>query len=140
MNSGRSRDWMWAEAVELIDRVQRLHQRAFAPSRASGGTPAWEPPADMLETEHELLVLVALPGVDLDQTQAFIEDGVLVVRGYRILPPELRTARIHRLELPQGHFERRLPLPAGRYDSVRRAGVNGCLLVTLNKVNGGPRR
>ena len=132
MNSGRSRDWMWAEAVDLIDRVQRLHQRAFAPSRASGGAPHWEPPADMLETERELLVLVALPGVDLDQTEAFI--------GYRILPPELRVAKIHRLELPQGHFERRLPLPAGHYDSVRRAGVNGCLLVTLNKVNGGPRR
>ena len=30
MNSGRSRDWMWAEAVDLIDRVQRLQQQAFA--------------------------------------------------------------------------------------------------------------
>jgi HSP20 family protein len=138
MNSGRSRDWMWAEAVDLIDRVQRLHQQAFAPARGSG-TPSWEPPADVLETEHELLVLVALPGVDLDQTEAFIEDGVLVVRGYRILPPELRIAKIHRLELPQGRFERRLPLPAGHYDSVRRSSVHGCLLVTLNKVNGGPR-
>ena len=140
MNSGRSRDWMWAEAVDLIDRVQRLHQQAFAPSRASGGAPSWEPPADMLETEGELLVLVVLPGVDLDQTEAFIDDGVLVVRGYRILPPELRIAKIHRLELPQGRFERRLPLPPGRYDSVRRSSVHGCLLVTLNKVNGGLRR
>ena len=85
-------------------------------------------------------MLVALPGVDLDQTEAFIDDGVLVVRGYRILPPELRIAKIHRLELPQGRFERRLPLPPGRYDSVRRSSVHGCLLVTLNKVNGGLRR
>lgn len=140
MNSGRSRDWMWAEAVDLIDRVQRLHQQAFAPSRAGGGAPSWEPPADMLETGTTVLVLVALPGVDLDQTEAFIEEGVLVVRGYRILPPELRTATIHRLELPQGRFERRLALPAGRYDAVRRSSAHGCLLVTLHKVNGGPRR
>jgi HSP20 family protein len=89
MSSGRSRDWMWADAVDLIDRVQRLHQQAFAPARASGGAPNWEPPADMLETDGELLVLVALPGVDLDQTEAFIDDGVLVVRGYRILPPRV---------------------------------------------------
>ncbi|ATE64541.1 Hsp20/alpha crystallin family protein [Rhizorhabdus dicambivorans] len=139
MSNGRSRDWMWAEAVDLIDRVQRLHQQAFAPARAGGGTPRWEPPADMIETETELLVLVALPGVDIDKTEAFIEDGVLIVTGARILPAELRTARIHRLELPQGRFERRLPLPAGRYDGVRRSGDHGCLLVTLRKAQGGAR-
>lgn len=133
MNDGRSRDWMWAQAVDLIDRVQRLHQQAFAPARASGGAPRWEPPVDMIETETELLVLVALPGVDLDKTEATIEDGVLVVSGSRVLPAELRTARIHRLELPQGRFERRLPLPAGRYGGVRRSSAHGCLLVTLRK-------
>lgn len=134
MNSGRSRDWMWAEAVDMIDRVQRLRQQAFAPARAGGGTARWAPPADMIETETDLLVLVALPGVDLDQTEAVIEDGVLVVRGARVLPIALRTAKIHRLELPQGRFERRLPLPPGRYDNVRRSSDHGCLLVTLRKV------
>lgn len=140
MTSGRSRDWMWAEAVDLIDKVHRLRQQAFAPARAQGGAATWEPPVDMLETEHELLVLLALPGVDPERTEAFIEDGVLVVRGFRALPGELRTAKIHRLELPQGRFERRLSLPAGHYDSVRRADSHGCLLVTLRKVNGGQWR
>ena len=135
MNSGRSRDWMWAEAVDLIDRVQRLHKQAFAPARASGGTPRWEPPADMIETETELLVLVALPGVDLDTTEAAIEDGVLILCGSRVLPIALRTAKIHRLELPQGRFERRLPLPPGRYESVHRSSEHGCLLVTLRKAH-----
>jgi len=139
MNSGRSRDWMWAEAVGLLDRVQRLHQQAFAPARAGGGVPRWEPPADMIETDKELLVFFALPGVDLDKTEAAIEDGMLVVSGARILPAELRTARIHRLELPQGRFERRLPLPPGRYDAVRRSSEHGCLLVTLRKAHGGGR-
>jgi len=140
MNSGRSRDWMWADAVDLIDRVQRLHQRSFAPMRGGRGAPAWEPPVDMLETEDKVLVLVALPGVDLDQTEAAIEDGVLVVSGQRILPAEVRTAKIHRLELPQGRFERRLQLPAGRYDSVHRSSSHGCLLVSLHKAHGGPSR
>lgn len=137
---GRSRNWMWADAVDLLDRVQRLHQQSFAPARASGGIANWEPPADMLETDREVLVLIALPGVDLDQTEAVIEDGVLIVRGHRILPAELRTAKIHRLELPQGRFERRLPLPGGRYDAVRRSSANGCLLVTLHKLTAGGTR
>jgi len=51
----------------------------------------------------------------------------------RTLPPALRDAVIHRLELPQGRFERRLPLPAGRYRDVRRSAVDGCLVITLEK-------
>jgi len=132
----RSRDWMWADAVDLIDRVQRLHQQSFAPGRSAGGAPGWEPPADMLETEHAVLVLVALPGVDPDRVEAAIEGADLVVAGSRVLPAELRTAVIHRLELPQGRFERRVRLPAGRYAAVRRAVAHGCVVITLEKAGG----
>ncbi|MBB5987197.1 Hsp20/alpha crystallin family protein [Sphingobium lignivorans] len=137
MSSGRSRQWMWADAVGLIDKMERLHREGYSPSRAGRGGVGWEPPVDIIETDHEVLVLVALPGVDPEQAEAFIEDGVLVVRGQRVLPPEIRTARIHRLELPQGRFERRLALPRGRYQDVSRTSAHGCLLVTLHKVNGG---
>lgn len=137
MNSGRSRQWMWADAIGLIDRMERLHQQTYAPALAGGGKGCWEPPVDIIETGSEVLVLVALPGVDPQQAEAFIEDGVLVVRGQRLLPPEFRTARIHRVELPQGRFERRLSLPPGRYQDVRRSSAHGCLLVTLRKANAG---
>jgi HSP20 family protein len=53
--------------------------------------------------------------------------------GARTYPPALRTAVIHRLELPQGRFYRRLRLPAGRYSGVRHAVVDGCLVITLQK-------
>ena len=139
MNSGRSRQLMWADAIGLLDRMERLHQQSFAPSQAGGGMACWEPPVDIIETAAEVLVLVALPGVDPQQAEAFIEDGVLVVRGQRVLPVEFRTARIHRLELPQGRFERRLSLPPGRYHDVRRSSSHGCMLVTLHKASGGGR-
>jgi HSP20 family molecular chaperone IbpA len=130
---------MWADAIGLLDRMERLHQQAYAPSQAGRGMAFWEPPVDIIETAAEVLVLVALPGVDPQQAEAFIEDGVLVVRGQRLLPPEFRTARIHRLELPQGRFERRLSLPPGRYQDVRRSSSHGCLLVSLYKTNNGGR-
>jgi HSP20 family molecular chaperone IbpA len=79
------------------------------------------------------LALVALPGVNPDDAQAVIEEGDLVIAGTRALPPELRTATIHRLELPQGRFYRRLRLPAGRYIGVRRSVAAGCLVITLQK-------
>jgi HSP20 family protein len=123
------RDWMWSEALNALARAERLHQQMFQPVAQA----AWQPPVDVLETEREVLVLAALPGVDVAKVEARIEGGVLVIAGVRVLPPELRTAAIHRLELPQGRFERRVPLPAGRYSGVRRAEANGCLVISLAK-------
>lgn len=118
----------------MIARADRMHRELFRPVGAMAQVPTWQPPVDILETDHEVLVLVALPGVDAEQAEAVIEDdGYLVIGGTRVLPPALRTATIHRLELPQGRFYRRLPLPPGRYSDVRRATVDGCLLITLQK-------
>ncbi len=86
-----------------------------------------------------MLVLVALPGVDLGEVKALIDSGQLIISGDRTYPAEMRTAVIHRLELPQGRFERRIDLPAGRYSAIHRSASNGCLLITLQKseaVNG----
>ena len=130
----RDRDlWMWSEACEMLARAERLHRQFGVPQRRSAQAPVWEPPIDMLETSGELLIFAALPGVDPDEVQVVIEGADLVIVGQRALPVELRTAVIHRLELPQGRFERRVMLPAGRYDGVRRAMANGCLVIALRK-------
>ena len=129
--------WMWADACEMLARAERLHSQFFEPRRspAASRLPVWQPPADVLETEREVLILVALPGVDPNAVEAAIEDGTLFVAGVRALPAELRGAAIHRMELPQGRFERRVPLPPGRYSAaVRRSFAEGCLLVRLDKV------
>ena len=123
-------NWMLAEAIGSLARAERLRQQFFTLHART--EPSWEPPIDVLETEHELLILVALPGVDPERVETVIENGVLVVTGKRTLPVELRNARIHRLELPQGRFERQIALPAGRY-KVSRFTVNGCIAFRLEK-------
>ena len=122
-----ARDWMWSEACEMLARAERMHRELFRPAGTQARLPAWEPPVDILETEFEVLALVALPGVDADNAQAVIEDGDLVVTGTRVLPVELRTAIIHRLELPQGRFYRRLRLPPRGLREKRRA-IRRCRL------------
>ena len=125
--------WMWSEACATLIRAERQYSQFFRLHRSTTSVPAWEPPVDVLETESDVLVLVALPGVDQDKVQAAIEDGDLIIVGHRVLPGELRTAVIHRLELPQGRFERRVPLPPGRYSAVRHTINNGCLVIALTK-------
>jgi HSP20 family molecular chaperone IbpA len=124
---------MWSDAVQMLSRAERLHRHFFRPDTRRPAEPCWEPPVDVLETEREVLIFAALPGVDAASVEAVIEDGVLLLAGARTLPRELATAVIHRLELPQGRFERRIALPPGRYDAVRRASADGCLVVTLHK-------
>lgn len=126
---------MLSEAVEALMRAERTHREVFQ-LRPTNAPPAWEPPVDVLETDDEVLIFIALPGVAIDHVDAVIEGGTLVVSGRRILPPQLRTAIIHRIELPQGRFERRVPLPAGLYDRIARAVSDGCLLISLRKAGG----
>jgi HSP20 family protein len=138
MPTSKSGNWMWADALDMLERAERLHRQFFHPPRPSprapdGRAPRWEPPIDVLETEHEVIVLAALPGVDPDHIRATISQGILTISGERLPPLELRTAVIHRLELPQGHFERRVPLPPGHYEAVESGQHNGCLAIRLRK-------
>lgn len=124
---------MWAEAVQMLTKAERLHRQLFHPGGRKPSQACWEPPVDVLETDREVLVLAALPGVAPEAVEVLIQDGVLILSGTRTPPAELETAVIHRLELPQGCFERQVALPSGRYDGVSRAVSNGCLVVSLRK-------
>ena len=133
MDRDNARRLMWSEACEMLLRAERMRREFYRPAVSNRQAVSWEPPVDILETANQVLVLVALPGVAAERVEAVIEDGDLVIVGVRAFPPELQTAVIHRLELPQGRFERRVRLPAGRYSDVSRTSVDGCLLITLDK-------
>ena len=127
------RDWMWSEALQMLARAERLHREVFTPAQGSPRGVNWEPPTDVLETADAVLIFVALPGVDAEKVNLAIRGGVLMISGERVLPDELRTAIIHRLELPQGRFERRVPLPAGVYGTPQSGVAHGCLVIRLPK-------
>ncbi|HWA62982.1 MAG TPA: Hsp20/alpha crystallin family protein [Caulobacteraceae bacterium] len=127
------REWMWGQALDILARAERLRQGAFQPVRSVREAPTWTPPVDVLESDREVLIIAALPGVRESEVSLALDGACLVIAGQRALPDALRTAVIHRLELPQGRFERRVPLPAGRYDQIAHRAVDGCLLVSLRK-------
>jgi HSP20 family molecular chaperone IbpA len=126
-------NWMLSDAIQTLARAERLHQQ-FLNLQPPTETrePIWEPPIDVLETDREILIFIALPGVDPNEVEAILDNGCLVIGGRRALPAELRDARILRLELPQGRFQRRIPLPPGRY-AVTRFAANGCVGLRLAK-------
>ena len=117
----------------MLDRAERLQRRFFEPG---GGVrqSCWEPPVDIFETKSGLFIEIALPGVDPQQIEATFGETELVVIGKRELPLASEPAVIRRLEIPYGRFERRIALPPGHYELVRREVVAGCLLLSLRKL------
>ncbi len=130
--------WMWAEACELLDRAERLQRQFFRPVHfAQAKRVAWEPPVDIFETDFELWMIVALPGVAVDQVELLIDGEGITVAGVRSLPGAVRAAGIRRLEIPAGRFERRIELPRGQFELIERSLADGCLTVGLRKLAGG---
>ena len=122
-------DVMWAEAVTTLARLDRLHRDFFRPVPQG-----WEPPVDLLETDGELVIMAALPGVKVDEVEIVLDGSWLAIVGTRRLPGFVQRARVHRMELPHGRFERRVAIPPGRHEVTRHDLADGLLVVALRRI------
>jgi HSP20 family molecular chaperone IbpA len=123
--------WMWTEACAMIERAERLQRQFFRPGLSTASA-SWEPPVDIFESDEGMRIIVALPGVEPQDIKVYVDSGELVITGLRELPAVTRAAAIHRLEIPYGRFERRIPLP-GAVDIERSDLMRGCLSLSLTK-------
>ena len=126
-------DWMWAQAVDLIEQAERLHRQFFHLNATGRAQAAWEPPVDMFEDEREIVIIAAMPGVTSDRVSVLHEPGVLVIRGERQLPVAGSRLAVRQLEIPYGAFERRIPLPAVRLDAGVPELTHGLLVLRMRK-------
>jgi HSP20 family molecular chaperone IbpA len=128
-----SKDWMWAEACAMLERVEQMHRQFFRLGLAGMQAAVWQPPIDVFETADGLGIVVALPGVGIQDIDVAIEQDTLAITGIRHLPALARDAVIHRLEIPYGRFERQVRLPPGRSELGHPEMAHGCLFITLAK-------
>jgi HSP20 family molecular chaperone IbpA len=134
----RGRDasgWMWAQACELMEQAEGLHRQFFRPAAVQQAQVVWEPPVDLFENEREIVLVVAMPGVNAERIEVVGEPGAIVVRGTRLVPlvPGLS---VRRLEIPYGIFERRILLPSRGLELEPPEVEQGCLILRLRKVGG----
>lgn len=132
MSSEKSESWRWQHSWELLDHAERLN-RTFFLRRAAAARPVWEPPVDVFESERSLWIVVALPGVDPERIELSVDGRHLVVAGERSRPAACAHLAVRRLEIPQGRFERRVEVPAGKYHLDSREMIDGCLVVQLTR-------
>lgn len=133
MPSRNPADWMWTQAIELLEQAERMHRQFFRLAASERARPVWEPPVDVFEDEDGIVIVVALPGVPADRVEVTYEPGVLVVRAERALPFSGTRRAIRHLEIPYGTFERRIPLRQVRLDGATRELADGCLILRLGR-------
>ncbi len=95
----------------------------------------WSPPTDVYETDAEIIVKVDIAGVEEDNMEVTVENGLLIVRGFRTDCSAFSKSAVHRMEIFCGEFETHAHLPhaVDTDNEIDCIYHNGMLTVTLRK-------
>src|SRR5574341_913616 len=124
------------EMVTLREAMDRLFDDAF--TRPFGLRDGWgisgAPAIDMYQTDDEVVVKAALPGVKADEVQINVTGDLLTIKGERKEESETKEKNYHIREQRWGSFERSVALPTAVVsDKAKAEFENGVLTVTLSK-------
>jgi HSP20 family protein len=94
------------------------------------------PAADVSETDGEVVVTMAVPGVEKDQLKLSVADDALTVRGEMRKESEEKRKSFYSREIRYGAFQRTVPLPV-EVDPAKAVAElkSGMLTVKLPKSN-----
>lgn len=121
------------EMMTLREAMDRLFDDAF--TRPLSLRDAWSVPAiDMYQTDDEIVVKAALPGIKADEVQINITGDVLHLKGEMKHEEEKKEKAWHIREQRWGSFERSVALPTEVIaDKAKAEFENGILTITLPK-------
>lgn len=87
----------------------------------------WVPPVNILERESGIEITVEMAGVEAENVDVTVEDGVLSIKGERKFEEVGEGETYHRLESTFGAFERRFTVPTsvdpGKIEATFKNGV-----------------
>jgi HSP20 family protein len=93
------------------------------------------PPVDMYQTKDAVVVETPMAGVDADQLEVTVTDGVLTIQGSMERKTEVDEKDYYRKEVRSGSVFRRIVLPtAVKNDAADASLENGMLRVTIPKL------
>jgi HSP20 family protein len=115
-----------------------------APAAARGGqAPAMmlSPQIDISETEREVRITAEMPGMNADDVEVRLDDGVLTIHGEKRAEQQDDKQDYHLMERSYGTFSRyiRLPFSIGP-DQVQATFKDGVLTITIPKPDDAQRK
>jgi HSP20 family protein len=120
-----------AQMSPMLAHALGLHTQQ---SNARAMPTAWAPALDISERKDAYLVMVELPGVEPDDLQITMEDGLLTIQGERQFTSESSEQQFHRVERRYGAFRRSITLPAQvQAEQIEATFDNGMLEIVVPK-------
>jgi len=121
------------EMMTLREAMDRLFDDSY--TRPIGNVNTWGAPAiDLYQTEKNVIVKAALPGLKAEDVQLSVTGEVLTLKGEFKQAEEVKEATYHLKEQRFGAFERSLSLPTDVQTEKAKADFeNGVLTITLPK-------
>jgi len=120
---------------DFMEEVERSFEDFFGRQtqpRARGER--WLPPVDVYETDGDVVVVMDLPGVDLQDIKVSVAGQVLTVEGERRREEPAEAEAYFRRERMEGEFLRMIELPEDvMNDEAKAAYKDGVLRVTIPK-------
>src|SRR3954449_4520111 len=86
------------EVDSLQSEMNRLFDTFFGGQPTNGGLRRWVPAMDLVETDDHLVLKADLPGLERDDVNIEVKDGVLTVPGERKGEHEERAEGFYRVE------------------------------------------
>ena len=124
----------------LMDRLHRDVDRLVSArllagdDEQTGELGGWAPAIDVKEEEGRFLIHADVPGVNADDLEVTMEDGVVSIQGRRQTSTESDNDGWHRVERVSGRFYRRLALPdTADAEGIKAEYNNGVLEIEIPK-------
>ena len=116
-----------------MDRIwDSFSERKPATKDGEGGE--WLPSLDVSETKADFVVKAELPGVDPNEIDISLTEGVLTVKGEKKQEREEKEEGYHLVERSYGSFIRSLRLPREvQNEKINASYKDGVLRITLPK-------
>lgn len=137
--------------IEMQNQMERLINdltQPFTPQREELGTRLsglgeyrWLPPIEMTESDNEVCVRAAIPGVKPEDLDVEVIGNMLTITGETQQETRQEGENVHRSEFHYGRFQRRVQLPAEVKSDVAEANFqHGVLSLTLPKAEVSKRK
>src|SRR5829696_3008311 len=120
-----------AQMSPMLAHALGLHAQQQGSDRAT----AWAPALDISERKDAYLVTVELPGVEADDLDITMEDGLLTIQGERQFAHDSSEQQFHRVERRYGAFRRSITLPAQvQAEQIEASFDNGVLQILVPRM------
>lgn len=113
----------------------RCATRRFGCDTAEASTADWVPAVDILEEKDRFVLRADIPGVERDDIDISMDEGVLSVSGERHTESRHEVDGLQRFERASGRFLRRFTLPeTANAEGITAKCANGILEIAIPKL------